>query len=193
MAISTYAELKTAIASWLHRSDLTTVIPDFIALAESNIRRDVRCAAMEQQATGTLAADTLTVPTRFLEARNVAIDGWPQSYITPQEFTRQNDYTGNNFTIVGDEFRFQKSSGDYEIDYVQGFAPFSADGDTNWLLQNAPEIYLQAALMEAQQFIMGDPVVPATRYKRAIRDLQTSEQRYRYAGPLSVRPYARVV
>ena len=31
MAISTYAELKTSIANWLDRSDLTDVIPDFIA------------------------------------------------------------------------------------------------------------------------------------------------------------------
>ena len=33
MAISTYAELKTAIASWLDREDLTDIIPDFIALS----------------------------------------------------------------------------------------------------------------------------------------------------------------
>ena len=31
MAIGTYAELKTAVANYLHRADLTTVIPDFIA------------------------------------------------------------------------------------------------------------------------------------------------------------------
>ena len=33
MAISTYAELKTSIASWLDRSDLTDVIPDFISFS----------------------------------------------------------------------------------------------------------------------------------------------------------------
>jgi hypothetical protein len=34
MAITTYSELKTAVADWLNRADLTSVIPDFIALAK---------------------------------------------------------------------------------------------------------------------------------------------------------------
>ena len=32
MALTTYSELKTSIADWLNRSDLTTQIADFIAL-----------------------------------------------------------------------------------------------------------------------------------------------------------------
>jgi hypothetical protein len=39
MAISTYTDLKTSIASWLNRDDLTSVIPDFISLAEAGINR----------------------------------------------------------------------------------------------------------------------------------------------------------
>lgn len=41
MAISTYAELKSAVADWLHRSDLDGVIPDFVALAEDRLRADL--------------------------------------------------------------------------------------------------------------------------------------------------------
>ena len=37
MALSTYAELKTSIANWLNRSDLTTEISDdFIKLVEAD-------------------------------------------------------------------------------------------------------------------------------------------------------------
>ena len=35
MAITTYSELKTSIANFLDRDDLTSVIPDFISLAEA--------------------------------------------------------------------------------------------------------------------------------------------------------------
>ena len=42
MALTTYTELKASIADFLNRDDLTTVIPDFITLAESQINRDVR-------------------------------------------------------------------------------------------------------------------------------------------------------
>ena len=40
MAITTYAELKSSIANWLNRDDLTSVIPDFISLTEAGINRD---------------------------------------------------------------------------------------------------------------------------------------------------------
>ena len=42
MALNTYTALKTSIADFLNRDDLTSVIPDFIALAEAQINRDVR-------------------------------------------------------------------------------------------------------------------------------------------------------
>lgn len=37
--LDTYAGLKQMVADWLHRSDLTTRIPDFINLAEQTINR----------------------------------------------------------------------------------------------------------------------------------------------------------
>jgi len=42
MAITTYSELKTAVADWLNRSDLTSAIPNFIALAEAQMSRQIR-------------------------------------------------------------------------------------------------------------------------------------------------------
>ena len=40
MAITNYSELKSAIADWLDRTDLTDQIPDFITLAEARHKRD---------------------------------------------------------------------------------------------------------------------------------------------------------
>jgi hypothetical protein len=37
MALSTYSDLQTAVATWLHRSDLTAIIPDLITLAETHL------------------------------------------------------------------------------------------------------------------------------------------------------------
>ena len=187
MAIATYGQLKTAVATWLKRSDLTDIIPDFIGLAESNIRRDVRCRAMEQIATGTLAATTLALPTRFLEARNVALDGYPQKYITPQEYAQQEDCTSGNFTIKGELFYFQSSTATYSIDYWQAFAAFADDGDTNWLLTNACEIYLWGALAEAKTYIEGDPSKELAFYQRAVTRLRQTEMQARFPGPLIVR------
>ena len=42
MAITTYDELKTSVADFLNRDDLTSVIPDFITMAEADLNRNVR-------------------------------------------------------------------------------------------------------------------------------------------------------
>ena len=51
MSITTYSELKTAVANWLNRDDLTSVIPDFIALTEADMDRKIRHWRMEKRAT----------------------------------------------------------------------------------------------------------------------------------------------
>jgi len=37
MALSNFTELKSSIANWIHRNDLSAVIPDFITLADMRI------------------------------------------------------------------------------------------------------------------------------------------------------------
>ena len=52
MALSTYTELKTAIANWLNRSDLTDEISDdFIKLVESEYNAKLRVKAMHNSKT----------------------------------------------------------------------------------------------------------------------------------------------
>lgn len=47
MSIATFAELKTAVANWASRDDLTSRIPEFIALAEDRIGLKLRVRALE--------------------------------------------------------------------------------------------------------------------------------------------------
>ena len=55
MALSSYSELKSAIANWLNRSDLTDEIADdFIKLTEADFNAKLRIRAMEQ-------IDTITI------------------------------------------------------------------------------------------------------------------------------------
>ena len=52
MALTNYTGLKASIADFLNRDDLTSVIPDFVALAEAQINRDVRHWRMEARSSG---------------------------------------------------------------------------------------------------------------------------------------------
>lgn len=189
MAIGTYAELKTAVANYLHRSDLTTQIPDFIALCEANVRRDLRVRAMEATATGTLVASTLAVPILFLEARRVVLGTREQEYVTPTHFYEVRNEVSNQYTIVGTNFVFQSASSDYTIDYYAAFAAFSGSSDTNWLLTYHPDVYLFGSLAEAALYTQDDPAMSMSKYRFAVDRVRTEERNA--FGPLVVRPDSR--
>ena len=104
--ITDYSSLKTSIADYLHRNDLTTVIPEFIVDAEARIYNDLRIRAMEAAFTGTTSSGTIALPTGFLEWVYLAIDGgraltrkdvewitttYPTQTGTPVYFARNGD------------------------------------------------------------------------------------------------------
>ena len=73
MALTTFAGLKSSIADWLNRSDLTTQIPDFIALAEADFNAKLRIRQMEQIDAITIDSETESVPTGFIGVRSLYI------------------------------------------------------------------------------------------------------------------------
>jgi hypothetical protein len=79
MAFTSYTTLKSTIADYLARSDLTTQIPDFIRLAEERLRRDLRIRQMLKVATATTTADdaTVSLPADFLAMKDLHLDTTP--------------------------------------------------------------------------------------------------------------------
>ena len=61
----TYTELQTRADSFMHRTDLTTLWPTFIALAESAIFRELDLREMEVSVTGTAVDGFITLPADF--------------------------------------------------------------------------------------------------------------------------------
>jgi len=69
MAITNYTDLQTTIADFLNRDDLTTVIPTFIQLAETQFNRDIRHWQMEARTQGTQNAgdEYMQIPADWVE------------------------------------------------------------------------------------------------------------------------------
>ena len=200
MAISTFGELKTALATWAVRSDLTSRMADFVALAESEIRKDVRCQAMETLATGTLTGETLDFPTGFVWAKRLKVDRYVQEYMTPADYADldEQDDSSARFTIIGQKFYILNgANGDsYSLIYWKSFTAFSADADTNWLLTNHPDVYLWAGLKQVALALKDD--TEAMRcdglYRAAVEKVNRNEWMAASSGsPLTVRSAARVV
>lgn len=193
MAIINYGELKTAVASWLNRDDLTSRIPEFIAAGEDRISLDTRfrVRAMETSADITISAQTAALPTGFLGARRLYLSGDPVlklDFRQPLDFWQRyaSSQTGKPklFTIEGENFVFgptPDSTYTGKLLYWKRFTALSGDTDANWLLTNARMALVYAALVEASPYIgddtrtmtwaqlyddMGDRVFDADQYDR---------------------------
>ena len=197
MAISTFAELKTAAANWLDRSDLTDRIPEFIALAEARFNRILRIRDMETVSTSisTVAGTReYSLPTGFVQMKEFHLTTdpiTPLSYITPEMMSRMwaGSTTGKPmvFTIIADNVRLGPSPDAVyttSMLYYKTFTALSDDATTNDMLTNNPDVYLYGTLLEAEPFIMNDERVQlwATAFKQAIDDIQNQDNKDRHSG-----------
>ena len=196
MALTTYAELKTSIGDWLNRSDLTTVIPDFISLAEAQIERTLRTRQMIARANASFDAQYGAVPADFLEVKSLKLTSTnPQ---TPLSFLSidalDNEMTKHTasgrpkfFGIVGGQFRIvptPDSNYTTELTYYAKLSKLSNSNTTNWLLTSNPDIYLYGALLQAAPYLQDDARIQtwATLYERALNDSQTADDRGASSG-----------
>lgn len=191
MSIANYSDLQTAIGNWLHRGDLTSVIPDFISLAESKLNRRLRLRAMENTATGTVA-QSVSLPTGYVGMRSLTVNSgstsYPLTYIPPSEIQGNND-APLSYSISGDSLYFEpySSSYSYTLNYYKSFDALS--GGVNWLITNAPDVYLYASLVEAAPYIKDNERVSlyAQLLETAISNLEKSDRKDRYGSDLVVK------
>jgi hypothetical protein len=196
MAISNYTELKTAVANWLDRDDLTDRIPEFIALAEARFNRVLRIRAMESKQTASTVAgqQNLALPARFVQMRNVQINTspvTPMQYVTPEIFDRlyggSSSGTPKFYTVIANELQLgptPDSVQTIEMLFYETFTALSDAAPTNWVITNAPDVYLYGALMEAEPFIMNDARVQlwSTAFMSAINSIQEQDNKDRHSG-----------
>jgi hypothetical protein len=199
MAISTYAELQTAAANWLNRSDLTARLPEFIALAEAQFNRRIRAPQNEATATQSASTAALTSPTDYAAPNRLyaTISGYksrlPQ--VEPDELRQCYDgRTGSPqvFAIIADTLTVgptPDTSYSFTLDYYRTI-PALASNSTNWLLTRHPDLYLYATLLQAEAFGWNDERIPLWRaaVEQTLEELrQDSSRRARSSKGVGLR------
>ena len=165
MTIATFSDLKTAVADWAHRSDLTTRIPDFISITEKRIKSlaDVRGYEIESSLTCTPGSAFIALPSNFKSPIALWI-----ADINPREELQQllpqtlpyND-TPNRpmyWAIDGANIKFQcpaNSAYPMTIRYEAMFE-LSDSNPTNFILTNYQDVYLFGALAELAAYTQND-------------------------------------
>lgn len=159
--MATYTSLQTDIATWARRSDLTALIPSFIALAENEIFRahvtPLRVREMETEATLTVANLAASLPADYLDARYIKLDNSTRDtlYYFPPEKWKPSSY--GYFTIVGNEIRLPNGvSNDLKLVYYAKPEPLATTA-TNTILDNYYTAYLEGALKFAFSYVRDTP------------------------------------
>lgn len=192
-----WGQLKAAIAGYLHRTDAEPLLPTWLALAEQRIyfgeqnTPALRLAAM-------LKHTTLTAPARpadFLAAKKVYVTGPREIALEyrPLEHLPHDVYA---FSWDGQNMVLGRLVGwPVELLYYARLTTPVADADTNWLLQNAPGVYLSAMLIEAAKWSRDDGLLvrEVANYTSAATALLSADRVAQHSGSaLTMRTQMRV-
>jgi len=199
VAITTYAQLQTATANWLDRTDLSARIPEFIELAEANFNRVIRQPDMiAKDDSFSIAGRYTTLPANTLEIIRIVVDLTPVivlEYLTPEEISQRRivmSSTGKPyyFTMIGgssnqlEVLPSPDSTYTSSIVYYTRIAALSDSATSNWLLAAHPDIYLFGTLVEAEPYLKNDERMPmwTTRLDKALNALGLQGQRERHTA-----------
>tara|TARA_Y100000310_G_scaffold338385_1_gene427885 strand:- start:1612 stop:2241 length:630 start_codon:yes stop_codon:yes gene_type:complete len=198
MALTTYTELKASIADFLNRDDLTTVIPDFITLAEAQINRDVRHWKMEARSSGVQDAsdEYMQIPSDWIETIRLHLTGSGTSVVNLISRDAMADKRQGDEDVSGTPMYYTHADGqfqlyptpsadtDFELLYYQKLDVLSGSNADNWLLLDSPDVYLYGALLHSAPYLAEDERVAiwAQMYSAAVTRLNEASESARYSG-----------
>lgn len=188
---TSYSTLKTEIADFAERNDLTSVIDTFIDLCEAEMQRELKLLEFETTGTVTVTSGSGTLPTGFLGARTLSWDGDEDRilrYVTPDRlntFNASNPSLVHYYTITGDTIKFaDDASGTLNITYMARFTPLSDSNTTNAIITNHPAAYLYGSLKHLSVYLQNPEGAMGydSLFKAELAAIKKDTQDRRYAG-----------
>ncbi len=197
MALANYTDLKSSIAGFLNRDDLTDSIPTFISLAESQINRDIRHWRMETRANGQQSAGDqyMNFPADWVETIRLHLNNGSKdvlqlvgSFDIAKMRSTTNDAIGipRVFCHSGGQIEFYPTPAEQTEFELLYFAkvPSLSSTSTNWLLSEAPDIYLYGSLLHTAPYLQDDQrlAVWAQLYSAAASRINEASGKAKYSG-----------
>lgn len=199
----TFSELKTKVTDWMNRTDLDSVVGDFINLAIHKTEREANFNCMMKIETGTITTDLIPAPTNYQQVKSLMTTVNSQQIymnkLTYPALLASYPY-GSTSTGSPEAFAYKPSAStlvirpypdtsyDYELVYWATTQDLTADSDTNWWLLNAWELIMYGALTEACNYISDDErmVMWKQRYTETLSEFIRNEQDEEFSGIQSV-------
>lgn len=194
MAITQYSELLTAAANWSGRSDLTSRIPEYIALAEAKMNRRLREKDMVTKTTFNITGEYVAVPTAFGGVKHFHLDTTPRVVLDfmPDHLltaTYADGATGQPevYNVQGSNFRFGPTPGatyTSTLVYYLKVPALTSSATTNWMITNHPDCYLYGVMAELAGYAQDDVGVQRwiTAMYAVIDEIKRASNRDTYGG-----------
>jgi len=161
--ITTYTQLKSEVADWAHREDLTSKMDTFCQLAEGMINGTLRSKEMIKRADRNFAAAFTDLPADMLEliAIEVNISGHraPLRQVSQQILdTTYSHSTGSPraYAIIGSEIEIRPAPSDTttgEVTYYAEVETLTSGSQTNSVLEYWPMIYLAGMMIQLNIYL----------------------------------------
>lgn len=201
-----YDTLVATIADWLNRQDLTAAIPSYIALAEAEVNADDRFRVLHSvvRATAQISpaqADAngnfyLPLPADYISMQNLRVlEAPPPGRIDLVTQTQMDDlrqkFQGADvpkyYAVLSTEMELLPAPDRQytaQMVYYGKVPPLSSANQTNWLLQNYPNIYLYGTLLQAAPYLKDDTRIATwtTLYEKAANNIDVSSDRGQFSG-----------
>ena len=168
MALGTYSDLKTTVANFLNRSDLTSSMDDFIDLTEARLSRELYTRFQHDRVTAsTTSGDAfISLPTDLRQIETIRINSSPRKvlkYYSPDSldsnFTSSENGTPEGYTIVGQEIKLAPTPDSVltlEMIYSKQIQALSDSNTSNMILTRHPDVYLYGCLHHASAFLLDE-------------------------------------
>jgi hypothetical protein len=196
MAITTYTELKTAIADFLNRDDLSSAVPTFISLAEADMQRRVRHWRMEKRSTAELDTQYSAIPADFVEVIRFYVtsnDTRPLELISQAELLDRKAKRSNAsgapayYALTAGELEiYPVPDGTYDVElyYISRIPALSDSNASNWMLEQYQDAYLYGALVHSAPYLKDDARIQvwAALYQNAIDAINAESERSKFGG-----------
>lgn len=178
----TYTQLKTEIANYLHRTDLTAQIPTFISIAESMLFRELNVKELQVSVAGTTTSGYGTLPSDFGTVSRVSITyqnaARTLDYIALADAPVAVDTFPGKYSLENNKLRIWGAANGqaYTLYYIPEIAALSASVTTNWILDNAFDLYLYASCLEGAKYVRNEAEI--TKLGAALPGLLDGVKRY---------------
>lgn len=181
MAITNYTELQAAVTNWLNRSDLASRIPEFIALAEADIRRELRDRKLVGVLNMVAGQSNLVLPATIIkELKSLRYNTSTLQHelreMTPGGVAKVREVTAgvpSAYFVAGGTVYFNRppdSAYTLETVYIEALTALSGGNPSNNTLTNSPDIYMYGALLQSAPFLEHDDRIAVweDRFEKAI-------------------------